>query len=390
MRNFTMFKITLTIALLSLFTLSESQTNIAPNAIAAHSGGGATIYGPQNYNDLINIGGSTTPWGWVSSNGWIEYTWPSPITTNEVVLYPADRPLTSGTLEYWNGSGYTFIMNTGSGVNTVPLSLTFPPVTTTKIRINNVAGSNPNHTEILVYQAILAANNATVLSVDSPAAFCEGTRNIMATIANHGTNIITSVLVNWTLNGTPQIPVAYTDTLDTLQGSGPNSALVFLGSNLFGSGVTDEIVVWTSLPNGVADGYPGDDTVTALVQPSLSGNFTIDPLGSGGFNYLTISDAIDDLNSFGVCGPVHFDVAAGTYSEQMTLGEINGASASNTITFAADSAGVIVEYGPSSTADNWVLNLNKTQWVTIDGFTFQHSSGGSSSYRALCLMDGGS
>ncbi|HAW53320.1 MAG TPA: hypothetical protein DCX54_13490, partial [Flavobacteriales bacterium] len=106
--------------------------------------------------------------------------------------------------------------------------------------------------------------------------------------------------------------------------------------------------------------------------------------------YLTIADAVSDLNAFGVCGAVHFDVAAGTYNEQMTLGKIDGASATNTITFAADTAGVIVEYGASGSADNWVLSLNATEWVTIDGFTFQNASGGSSSYRALCLMDGGS
>ena len=233
-------------------------------------------------------------------------------------------------------------------------------------------------------------NDLGVASIDSPDVFCEGTHNIVATIRNFGSNQILSGIVNWKLGTQLQTPVAFSGILDTAGGTGSMEAQILLGSNLFGAGVPETITVWTSNPNGTTDPTSFNDTVIEVKQPSLSGNFTIDPLGSGSFNYLTLSDAVNDLNSFGVCGPVTFAVAGGTYSEQMTLGPIVGTSATNTITFEADTAGVIVEYGPSSTSDNWVLSMQGTQWVTIDGFTFQHSSGGSASYRTLVDFNGGS
>ncbi|HAW53321.1 MAG TPA: hypothetical protein DCX54_13495, partial [Flavobacteriales bacterium] len=194
-------------------------------------------------------------------------------------------------------------------------------------------------------------NDLGVASIDSPDVFCEGTHNIVATIRNYGSNQILSGVVNWMLGTAVQTPVAFSGVLDTAGGTGSMESQILLGSNLFGAGVPETITVWTSNPNGTTDPTSFNDTVIEIKQPSLSGNFTIDPLGSGTYNYLTIADAVNDLNSFGVCGPVTFAVAGGTYTEQMTLGPIVGASATNTITFEADTAGVIIEYGPSSTSD---------------------------------------
>lgn len=58
--------------------------------------------------------------------------------------------MTTCVIEYWNGTGYTTATNySGSSCDD---SITFAPVTTTKLRFNNVAGSsNPNHREIEVY-----------------------------------------------------------------------------------------------------------------------------------------------------------------------------------------------------------------------------------------------
>ena len=67
---------------------------------------------------------------------------------------------------------------------------------------------------------------------------------------------------------------------------------------------------------------------TAFGQ-ALSGSYTI---GSGG-SYSTFTAAVADLTSNGVSGPVTFNVISGTYTEQISIGSISGASSTNTITF---------------------------------------------------------
>ncbi|KAA3648987.1 MAG: T9SS C-terminal target domain-containing protein, partial [Bacteroidetes bacterium] len=96
--------------------------------------------------------------------------------------------------------------------------------------------------------------------------------------------------------------------------------------------------------------------------PSLSGNFTINSLNpTAGTNYNSFSALISDLSSFGVCGPVTVNVAAGTYTTSITLGAITGTSATNTIT---------IDGGDSSTTI--ITHNGATQYGTIilDGASY--------------------
>jgi hypothetical protein len=67
----------------------------------------------------------------------------------------------------------------------------------------------------------------------------------------------------------------------------------------------------------------------------LSGNYTIDPQGSGSRNYTSFKAATDALKA-GVSGPVVFSVASTTFKEGVSItSAIKGASAVNTVTFTA-------------------------------------------------------
>ncbi len=141
----------ISMAIITMFCHNNSLAqNLALTATAAHSGGGATTYSAANYNDDVYNTCNALPWGWVSTNGWIEYTWGSAQVINKVVFRKDNRPMTTCVVEYWNGTGYSTVTNySGSACDD---SITFTPVTTTRLRFNNVAGSsNPNHREIQVY-----------------------------------------------------------------------------------------------------------------------------------------------------------------------------------------------------------------------------------------------
>ena len=382
-----------------LMSSLSAQTNIAPSGTFSHSGGGSGTFGPQNYNDGII---QTGTFGWVSGTGgpnmWIECDWSSSQTFDKITVWPdqtTNRFLASGDIEVWTGSSWTK-HTSFTAPSTRPYDITFTPVSTTKFRFINMTvtgsqSSNPSVNEIQVWEAILAANNAAVLAIDSPSVFCEGDHNIVATIQNRGINQIDSVRVNWTFDGSPQPTFNYTSTLDTLKGTGSSTAMIVLGNKTFNSGVTHDIKVWTSMPNGVQDTFNFDDTVSVKVRPAIYGNFTIDPNGSGSSNYPTFAACAKDLSDFGVCGPVVITVKPGTYNEQFSLDEINGASAMNTIQFVPDTGGTVtLEYGPSGSTNNYVVQFNGADWVSFENMVFQVGSGGSTSYRTVLEMGGGS
>ena len=117
----------------------------------------------------------------------------------------------------------------------------------------------------------------------------------------------------------------------------------------------------------------------------LSGSYTIDPNGTGTSNYTSFTSAISALSTSGVSGSVTFNVKQGTYSEQVTIPSVTGASASNTITFQADptnTAAATVTNTPTGTSDNWTISLNGCSNVTLKGLTI--TSGGTT-YGSLLI-----
>ena len=200
-------------------------------------------------------------------------------------------------------------------------------------------------------------NDAGIASIDSPQAFCAGTHPVTVTLKNFGANQITSATINWKINGVPQTAYPWTGLLDTLNNS-TREASVNLGSRNFLVGVPYTIQAWTTNPNGVPDTINTNDTSAVTVKAALAGTFTI---GGVSPNYANFTAAVDDLVNSGVCGPVTFNVAAGTYTEAITIPEISGASSVNTITFNG---------GTGNAASRILTHSTPTSYsrvVTLDG-----------------------
>lgn len=213
-------------------------------------------------------------------------------------------------------------------------------------------------------------NNAGALALADPAgAVCAGPTPVAVSIINAGLNTLNTVQVNWELNGTAQTPVSYTGPLYTSTG-GQNIDTVSLGSiNLTTAPAT--IKVWTSMPNGVADTDPSNDTLTFTLTAAMGGTYTIDAaLPVSGTNYQSFAAFTDDLLLKGVCSPVVAQVnpASGPYTERVTFGTITGSSAVNTITIKGN--GAVVEYDNSS-SERQLLTLTGSSYITIDSLTFK-------------------
>jgi parallel beta-helix repeat protein len=95
----------------------------------------------------------------------------------------------------------------------------------------------------------------------------------------------------------------------------------------------------------------------------LTGNYSIPN------DYPSFSAAVNALNTRGVCGPVTFTIQPGVYTEHITLSEISGTSAVNTVTFqsaASDSTAVRLQFGGNDSLPD-VITFNGADYVTFRG-----------------------
>ena len=213
---------------------------------------------------------------------------------------------------------------------------------------------------------IVVANDAGTVSIDAPnSPLTPGSQAVNATIINQGTSTLNSATVNWSVNGIVQTPFSYTGSL-----ANGATASVTLGNYNF-TGISN-IEVWTSMPNGVADGNPSNDTIRATVYPGLSGTYTIDSTAAtGGTNFNSFADFENAINQGGLLGPITVNVAAGTYNESLLLENVLGSSSTNTITIdGGDSSATIL----NSSAGFYGIAIVNMDYVTIQNLGLINTS----------------
>lgn len=116
-------------------------------------------------------------------------------------------------------------------------------------------------------------------------------------------------------------------------------------------------------------------SLTALLPAQLSGNYTIDPAGGPGI-YVTFQDAVNAAVSSGVSGPVTFVVNPGTYTESVSIVQIPGASATNTVTFLALVPGLVHLVGATTHTFSFSgVTAARAGWVVFDGLDFMSAPG---------------
>jgi gliding motility-associated-like protein len=119
--------------------------------------------------------------------------------------------------------------------------------------------------------------------------------------------------------------------------------------------------------------------IQIFVDPALpAGTYTIDPAKpTGASNFHSFSDAIAAMHC-GVRGRVVFDVAPGTYNQQLIIPEISGVSASKTIVF--NGHGATFNYTSTNSDERAVIKLNGADYVTIDSFNINISGAAANEY----------
>ncbi len=123
----------------------------------------------------------------------------------------------------------------------------------------------------------------------------------------------------------------------------------------------------------VNDGYLNSlpDSIVITINDKytiLAGTYIIGPSSS---DFLNFTEAVNSLKNAGIDGPVIFNVQSETYTEQISIPEITGASETNTITFQSqtgDSTDVILTYSANST-NHYTVQLDGADYVTFKNLT---------------------
>lgn len=118
--------------------------------------------------------------------------------------------------------------------------------------------------------------------------------------------------------------------------------------------------------------YPdaGADERTDACSAGLSGTYAIGPSGF----FPTFTSAINTMLSCGISGPVVFEVADGTYTEQIVLPNIPGNSTTNTITFRGQSLNntLVTLTWPTGSGDP-TMRMSGADRVTFEHMTIQRT-----------------
>jgi len=335
----------------------------------------ASVMIADNWNNLINgavlvYDGSQT----FTTNGWKTFVLNTAFnyySGNLMVLCEANFGGTTGA-----GSTPSFYYSTGS-------SGSHQYFASSASATGTITTSRPNIT-IGFLSFPLLTQDAGISQIVSP------TSNVTAGIAfdvnvkikNYGTAVLTKTHVYYAIDGNNASSNYWTGSL------AKDSVFVFTAGNLSLAVGIHTLKTWTDLPNDSIDQNNFNDTAYFSFYPCagpLNGNYTI---GGTSADFASISEAVIGLTQCGINAPVVFNINPGTYSEQLSIPEISGASLFNTITFqssANDSTSVIMNHA-STASSNWIVKMNGADNICFRHIKFSPSDSANST--AIVITNG--
>ena len=239
--------------------------------------------------------------------------------------------------------------------------------------INSVTSSGNSDNQLITGIDVIPSKHkdAGILSIDKPVnPITPGTDTIKATLLNFGTDTLKTVKLRWSVNGSPQSnPSDWTGSL--LQYDSARN--ITFGPYNFTTGIYD-ITTWTYKPDNVDDSTAFNDTASFTLYSCnpASGTYIIDSSGTSDFS--TFNAALEWIKNCGISGPVTFRIKPGTYTEQLNIPPIPGASSTNTITFESydlDSTSVILTYASNHSQYNYVVKLNGADYIIFRKMTIR-------------------
>jgi hypothetical protein len=197
---------------------------------------------------------------------------------------------------------------------------------------------------------------------------------ITARVKNFGNTPVTSVVMNYSINGsvtsqtfTPGVALQPCDSAN----------FSFTVQTMFPAGNSYMKVYNGNINGGNADQDNTNDTVQNTYCTPYTGTYTVNPtLPASATNFLTISELVSKLYNCGIAGNITVDISDGVYTNQLNfVGKIPGSSPTVGVTFrpASGDTGVWINVTGAH-----AINLNGAKYITFDG-----RAGGTGSSRIM-------
>jgi hypothetical protein len=201
---------------------------------------------------------------------------------------------------------------------------------------------------------------------------------VHVTVRNRGFANLTSCYINWTLNDVLQVPYHYTGNLPE-----DFTDTATIGYYTPSNGTLDDIVVWVSMPNGIADNITSDDTLyfstVACSYGGLSGNYVIGSSASADFPSLELGLSV--IQTCGINGKVTFFMENGIYPESVNLSVINNVMTGNDTLVITSLSGNAQNVIIQTSKDGITLLDNRN--IIIKAITVDVSSGNNAAVKFM-------
>jgi hypothetical protein len=186
-------------------------------------------------------------------------------------------------------------------------------------------------------------------------------------IKNNGTSAQHGFTVKYSIdNGSNYVSETVNDTLS------PGTSMIYT-FNAKANMAISKIYNCVALVHLPGDNVSSNDTISndIYVCNPLSGIYTI---GTSG-DFQSLGNAIQALSVCGISGPVTFMLDSGIYDGYVTLPQVQGASASNTISITGRGINTIFTNSNADYDHPYIFNLNGAKHYIIDSITItKHSN----------------
>lgn len=221
-------------------------------------------------------------------------------------------------------------------------------------------------------------NDAGVIGVFGPVGgFGPGLTNLRARVQNFGPKPLSSVIVNWSVDGATQTPFTATG-LNIQYGQTADINIGQYDFQIKTPLAPYAIKAWTTKPNAATDDDASNDTYTGGIGPSLvAGRYYI---GGANYHFKDLNDAVSYLNSSSIMGTgtVEFFIRPGFYDAQLILNfpYLNN----NPVVFCSSTGNVddVVITASSNALNNYIFAIDGVGNITFKNLKFINNNSNNS------------
>jgi PKD repeat protein len=208
-------------------------------------------------------------------------------------------------------------------------------------------------------------NDAALEALVSPGnPICPGSSSTVSVILrNEGLADLDSCLITWQCRR-PSEPLPFPAVTYNFKGNilpKASSSPINIGFLQGGFQIGDTLRIYTSLPNGIPDSLPGDDSLTYIFFGGISGTYTIGDTLNGQNDFYDFTHAADFVNAAGgVCDSLIFLVSDSVFNEQITFTKILGTSPTRPVLFKPKSTNtnpVVLSHTATAGGNNYTIRF---------------------------------